>query len=68
MLYLVFEHTDYLVAHGFLACRAEMDIDLVCGIADSLYKVGLFSFCRCGRGFIGFHNISFPTHHAPVEK
>jgi hypothetical protein len=72
LLYLVAEHTYYLVAHGFFACRAEMDVDLVCGLSDALHKVGLFGFRGFGSGFICNHN-HFPfravnalrTHKTP---
>ena len=58
LAHFVFEHTDYLVAHGFFACRAEMDIDFVGGIADSLHKVGLIGYRRCGSVFFVIHIFS----------
>jgi hypothetical protein len=39
---LAFEHTHNFVAHGFLARLAEMNLDLVGGLADLLHKGGLF--------------------------
>ena len=49
LAHFVFKHTDYLVAHGFFACRAEMDIDLVSGLAYALHKVWLVDFRGYGR-------------------
>ena len=42
LAHFVFEHTDYLIAHGFFACRAEMNVDFVCGLSYALHKIGLF--------------------------
>ena len=38
---LIAEHTLDFVAHGFFACSAEMDFDLVCGLAYALNEIGL---------------------------
>jgi hypothetical protein len=63
LLHLVAEKPFNLVAHGFLARRAEMDFDLVGGFAYLLHKVWAFSFgggylnravCRV---FVGIHGV-----------
>jgi hypothetical protein len=63
LVHCVAEQTDYLVAHGFLARRAEMYIDLVNGLADTLQKVRPFAVGDgylnrvVGRFFVGVHKI-----------
>ena len=48
MANLALEHTHDFVAHGFLTRFAEMNRDLVSGLADLLHKGGLFGLCgRC---------------------
>ena len=58
LVHLIAEQTDNLVAHGFLARRAEMDIDFENGAAYTLHKTGRVGFGRCGRvDFIVTHII-----------
>ena len=68
LVHFVFEHTDYLVAHGFLACRAEIDVDFVCGLSYALHKVRLFGFRRRGSCFFAIHIVVLSSALAPVEK
>jgi len=51
LVHFVFKHTDYLVTHGFLAYRAELNVYLVCGLSYALHEVGLFGFRRRGGCF-----------------
>jgi len=58
LTYLISEHTVDFVAHSFVAGHAEMGCDLVCGLADSLHKVGLSGLCGCGNDVFGIHRDS----------
>ena len=55
LLYLVSEQAKNLVGYRFLAVRVEINLDPIGCLADTLHKVGLFGFRRCGSGFICIH-------------
>ena len=73
-LHLIAEHTQYLVVQGFFACRAEMDVDFVCGRSDTLHKVRLCGFRFLYGGILGIHIIipfwaviALRTHKTPIR-
>jgi len=56
LVHLIPQHTDYFILHGFFACGTEVDFDLIGGLADTLYKVGLVGRGSGGRFGFSIHN------------
>jgi len=54
-LHLVSEQAKNLVGYRFLAVRVEINLNPIGCFTDTLHKVGLFGFRRCGSGFICIH-------------
>ena len=59
LAHFVVEHTDYLVAYGFLAVLVEVNSNPIRGLADTLHKVGLFLFGGGCVRFFAIHIIIF---------